>query len=71
MRQEMMGFGDAVTSAEPYANNLHLYCNISAICTYIALPTNTQNTFKLSLTKVTKMQGVARLDTDNNINHQR
>jgi len=24
MRQEMMGFWDAVASAEPYANNLHL-----------------------------------------------
>jgi len=24
MRQEMMGFGDAVASAGPYANNLHL-----------------------------------------------
>jgi len=24
MRQEMMGFGDAVASAGPYANNLNL-----------------------------------------------
>jgi len=24
MRQEMMGFWDAVASAEPFANNLHL-----------------------------------------------
>ena len=24
MRQEMTGFGDAVVSAGPYANNLHL-----------------------------------------------
>jgi len=24
MRQEMMGFGDAVASAGPYANNVHL-----------------------------------------------
>jgi len=24
LRQEMMGFGDAVASAGPYANNLHL-----------------------------------------------
>jgi len=29
MRQEMMGFWDAVASAEPYANNLHLTAEIT------------------------------------------
>jgi len=33
MRQEMMGFGDDVASAGPYANNLHLAATENHITT--------------------------------------